>query len=82
MTTLREAVGSETGGLAEPRRKPAVRRPYPPPSEPDLPGCRPISLRRRDLDTYDGRFEYWDGDTETAWVHRATAYKPPDLSAR
>ena len=39
-------------------------------SEPDLPGCRPIPLRRRDLDTWDGRFEYWDGATETAWVVR------------
>ena len=68
MTTLRETVESETGGLAEPHRKPAPRRPYPPPSEPDLPGCRPVPLARRDLDTWDGRFEYWDGDTETAWV--------------
>ena len=37
---------------------------------PDLPGCRPIPLRRRDLDTWDGRFEYWDGATKTAWVVR------------
>ena len=37
---------------------------------PDLPGCRPIPLRRRDLDAWDGRFEYWDGATETAWVVR------------
>ena len=42
------------------------------PSVPDLPGCRPISLPRRDLDTWDGRFEYWDGDTETAWVCEPT----------
>ena len=44
--------------------------PTPDPSAPDLPGCRPIRLKRRDLDTWDGRFEYWDGDTETAWVMR------------
>ena len=68
MATLREAAGSETGGLTELRRKPAVRPSYPPPSEPDLPGCRPIPLARRDLDTWDGRLEYWDGDTEIAWV--------------
>ena len=42
----------------------------PDPDTPDLPGCRPISLRRRDLDTWDDRFEYWDGATETAWVVR------------
>ena len=68
MTTLQETIASEAGGLAELHREPAERRPDPPPSEPDLPGCRPVPLARRDLDTWDGRFEYWDGDTETAWV--------------
>ena len=37
---------------------------------PAFPGCRPIPLRRCDLDTGDRRFEYWDGDTETAWITR------------
>ena len=37
---------------------------------PDLPNCRPVPLKREDLDTHDGRFEYWDGDSETAWVLR------------
>ena len=51
----------------------AVRRPRTAPASgpsaaPDLPGCRPVPLPRRDLDAYEGRFEYWDGDTETAWV--------------
>ena len=68
MTALRETIQSETAGAPEPRRKPAVRPSYPPPSEPDLPGCRPIPLARRDLDIWEGRLEYWDGDTETAWV--------------
>ena len=43
------------------RRQPALRAP-------ELPGCRPIPLKREELSAYDGRFEYWDGDTETAWV--------------
>ena len=42
----------------------------PDPSAPDLPNCRPVPLEREDLDTHDERFEYWDGDTETAWVLR------------
>ena len=62
--------------MADVRPPPSPRRqaraaPYvrgPDPSAPDLPGCRPVPLRRRDLDTWDGRFEYWDGATETAWV--------------
>ena len=40
---------------------------------PEFPGCRPITLLRCDLDDYDGRFEYWDGDTETAWVSEPTS---------
>ena len=47
-------------------------RPYPRRARsraaPEFPGCRPITIKREDLDTYDGRFEYWDGDTETAWM--------------
>lgn len=35
---------------------------------PEFPGCRPIPLKREELSGYDGRFEYWDGNTETAWV--------------
>ena len=31
-------------------------------------GCHTITLKRDDLLDHDGRFEYWDGDTETAWV--------------
>ena len=37
---------------------------------PEFPGCRPVRITRAALDDYEGRFEYWDGDTETAWVVR------------
>ena len=53
-----------------PRRQARKASAPAPASAPDLPGCRPIPLPRRDLDTWDGRFEYWDGDCETAWVMR------------
>ena len=42
--------------------------PGPDAETPDLPGCRPIPLRRQDLPAWEGRFEYWDGATGTAWV--------------
>ena len=48
-----------------------AHRPYPvraPTTAPEFPGCRPMPLRHRDLDDYEGRFEYWDRDTEIAWV--------------
>ena len=46
------------------QRRPASARP----AAPEFPGCRPIPLEREELSTCDDRFEYWDGDTETAWV--------------
>ncbi len=38
-----------------------------PPAGPEFPGCRPFRLTKDDLETYEGRFEYWNADTETAW---------------
>ena len=35
---------------------------------PEFPGCRPVTITREAIATWEGRFEYWDGDTETAWV--------------
>ena len=37
---------------------------------PEFPGCRPITIRRGEIATHEGRFEFWDADTETAWVMR------------
>ena len=39
-------------------------------TDPEFPGCRPITIRREEIATWDGRFEFWDADTETAWVVR------------
>ena len=41
---------------------------YPPSSELAFPGCKPVHLPREELELYDGRLEFWDGATETAWV--------------
>ena len=41
---------------------------YPPSSELAFPGCKPVRLPREELELYDGRLEFWDGATETAWV--------------
>ena len=48
-------------------------RPYPVRArrrEPEFPGCRPMPLKCDEVATYDGRFEFWDAATETAWVVR------------
>ena len=39
-----------------------------PPGAGAFPGCRPFRLSRDAVDTYDGRFEFWDAETETAWA--------------
>ena len=33
-----------------------------------FPGCRSFRLARDAVDSYEGRFEYWDAATETVWV--------------
>ena len=48
------------------RRNPLVD--HPPSSELAFPGCKPVHLPREELETWDGRLEFWDGATETAWV--------------
>ena len=45
----------------------SVSRPSASASEPDLPGCEPFPLPANVVDDYDGRFEFWDRRTETAW---------------
>ena len=41
--------------------------PIRPSAEPEFPGCRPFRLTKEDVEAYEGRFEYWSADTETAW---------------
>ena len=35
---------------------------------PEFPGCRPIRVTRNGIEDFDGRVEYWEASTETAWV--------------
>ena len=37
---------------------------------PEFPGCRPITIAREEIETYEGRIEFWDADTEIAWMVR------------
>ncbi len=53
---------------AEPTSKSPLPQPAPTGQAPEFPGCHTIPLKREDLLDYDGRFEYWDADTETARV--------------
>ena len=50
---------------------PPAKAPRPPALE--FPGCRPVHLPRETLDRYEGRLEFWDSATETAWVCEPTS---------
>ena len=61
------------GGGAEPgtgaRPPAAARRPAAPPDYASrFPGCRPVRLLTDRITDFEGRLEYWDARTETAWV--------------
>ena len=39
---------------------------------PAFPGCKPVRLPRDRIDRFEGRLEYWDAATETAWICEPT----------
>ena len=52
---------------------------------PAFPGCKPVHLSRAQIERFEGRLEYWDAATETAWVcEPATSYheRPARLLTR
>ena len=40
----------------------------------EFPGCHPVYISRADIADYEGRFEFWDADTEIAMVCEPTSY--------
>ena len=55
------SVVPELRGGEAPRSSPATYGPE------DFPGCESFHLPASEIDHYEGRLEFWDGDTETAW---------------
>ena len=41
-----------------------------PESASEFPGCRPVRITRDAIEDHEERLEYWDAETETAWVAR------------
>ena len=39
---------------------------------PAFPGCKPVRLPRTEIERFEGRLEYWDAGTETAWICDST----------
>ena len=57
-----EAPPSGRHAAAQPRRA----------QPPAFPGCKPVRLSRSEIDRFEGRLEYWDAATETAWICEPT----------
>ncbi len=39
-------------------------------SQPEFPGCRPVRIPSAEISSYEGRYEVWEAQTETAWMVR------------
>ena len=57
----------------------ATAAPVPPaerraPEALEFPGCHPVYISRDDIADYEGRYEFWDADTEIAMVCEPTSY--------
>ena len=48
----------------------------------DFPGCESFHLPASEIDRYEGRLEFWDGYTETAWKVRDTTIQHEAPSRR
>ena len=64
MTSRRLAKPAGSAGASVPARTDH------PESAPEFPGCRPVRISRDAIEDHEGRIEYWDAETETAWVVR------------
>ena len=52
-----------------------------------FPGCRPVRIPRNRIEDFDGRLEYWEARTETAWIvaevggiHESMSRRLPELA--
>ncbi len=70
MAVRRRASPAPSAAAVAPGRSLGLGRPDASEPAPEFPGCRPVRITRAALDDYEGRFEYWDAATETAWVVR------------
>ena len=56
-------------GIADSRgRDDPSRAAIPVEAPPEFPGCRPVRLTRDGVEDFEGRLEYWEADSETAWI--------------
>ena len=62
-----ESVPAPTGSAAAAVTSECARADASEPT-PEFPGCRPVRITRAAIADHEGRIEYWEAATETAWV--------------
>ncbi len=70
MVSRRLAAPAGSAAAAAPGPAPAAARSDSAESAPAFPGCRPVRITRDAIADHEGRIEYWNAATETAWVAR------------
>ena len=74
---------SSSSTREQPRARVPRSSPSTAPCRPDdFPGCESFHLPAREVDLYDGRLEFWDGRTETAWRVRDVSLQHDGPSRR
>ena len=63
----------EAGARSAPQRPDEPSPDVPRLSELEFPGCTPVHLPVEEIGDYEGRLEFWDATTETAWVCEPTS---------
>ena len=48
----------------------------------EFPDCRPVTMTREDIEHREGRIEFRDTDTETAWMVRESTAAAPEPPSR
>ncbi|MCY4075492.1 MAG: hypothetical protein OXH04_08700, partial [Acidobacteria bacterium] len=64
----RSSTPARSAAAVAPARPGGYTRRDAPESTPEFPGCRTVRITRDAIGDYEGRIEYWDAATETAWV--------------
>ena len=64
----RSSPPARSAAAVAPARPGGYARRDAPESPPEFPGCRSVPITRDAIGDYEGRIEYWDAATETAWV--------------
>ena len=84
---LSARIARSTSDRDLPVSAPVRCRPTPADAVLQFPGCRPVRIPRNRIEDFEGRLEYWEARTETAWIvaevggiHESMSRRLPELA--